>query len=116
MALRTAQRSACGWRAVVLLLAVVATSVALSLPVFAHTAEEEQLCMNDAFRLCSAEIPDESRVAACMARQKNLLSPGCRALFVDPVPQASANPAGPVRLQSAPAVKRKKVKKPARPS
>ncbi|XIA65143.1 hypothetical protein ACFIOY_01525 [Bradyrhizobium sp. TZ2] len=32
----------------------------------AYTPEQEQACTGDAFRLCSSEIPDVSRVTACM--------------------------------------------------
>jgi len=58
----------------------------------AYTPEQEQACTGDAFRLCSAEIPDVERVTACMARNKSQLSPGCRAQFrADPEPSAAAS-------------------------
>ncbi|HLX14144.1 MAG TPA: hypothetical protein VKS24_02925 [Bradyrhizobium sp.] len=69
----------------------------------AYTAEEQAACTDDAFRLCSAEIPDVDRVTACMARQQSELSPGCRVYFrpdpPDP-PAASGNPLSikPVQL------------------
>jgi hypothetical protein len=47
----------------------------------AYTAEEQQACSNDAFRLCSAEIPDVDRITVCMIRNKSQLSPGCRVFF-----------------------------------
>jgi hypothetical protein len=47
-------------------------------------AQEEQACQDDAFRLCPDEVPDEARVANCMARQKAKLSPACRAMFTQP--------------------------------
>jgi hypothetical protein len=50
----------------------------------AYTPEEEQACSGDAFRLCSAEIPDVDRVTACMVRNQSQLSPGCRAYFREP--------------------------------
>jgi hypothetical protein len=57
----------------------------------AYTPEQEQACTGDAFRLCSAEIPDVERVTACMARNKSQLSPGCRAQFrPDPEPSVAA--------------------------
>jgi hypothetical protein len=40
----------------------------------AYTPEQEQACTSDAFRLCSAEIPDVGRVTACMAAKKSQLS------------------------------------------
>ena len=48
---------------------------------WAYTAEQQQACTDDAFRLCSAEIPDVDRVTACMVRQQTQLSPGCRVYF-----------------------------------
>ncbi len=62
---------------------------------WAYTPEEQAACSDDAFRLCSAEIPDVDRVTACMVRQQSQLSPGCRVYFrpdpPDP-PAASGNP------------------------
>ena len=58
---------------------------------WAYTAEEQQACSGDAFRLCSAEIPDVDRVTVCMVRNKSLLSPGCRVFFR---PGPEAEPAG----------------------
>ena len=43
-----------------------------------YTPEQEQACTGDAFRLCSSEIPDVSRVTACMVAKKSQLSPACR--------------------------------------
>ena len=47
----------------------------------AYTPEEQQACSDDAFRLCSADIPDVDRVTVCMVRNKAQLSPGCRVYF-----------------------------------
>jgi hypothetical protein len=53
----------------------------------AYTPEQEQACTGDAFRLCSSEIPDVSRVTACMVAKKSQFSPPCRAQFrPDPEP------------------------------
>ena len=46
-----------------------------------YTQEQEQACTPDAFRLCSAAIPDVGRVTACMVAKKSQLSPACRAHF-----------------------------------
>jgi len=54
---------------------------------WSYTMEEQQACMGDAFRLCGPEIPDVSRVGACMVRRQTELSPGCRIYFR---PQESA--------------------------
>jgi hypothetical protein len=87
----------------------------------AYTPEQEQACTSDAFRLCSAEIPDVDRVTACMVARKSQLSPPCRAQFrPDPEPdRATAAPAGEA-IAIRPAAPRKsvsakrKTKKPAK--
>lgn len=71
----------------------LATAIALTIAStasFARTAEQEQLCTSDAFRLCSADIPNVDAVTACMIRNKAQLSAGCKSVFY---PQASAAPA-----------------------
>jgi hypothetical protein len=47
----------------------------------AYTADQQQACTGDAFRLCGSEIPDVDRVTVCMIRNKAQLTPGCRAFF-----------------------------------
>jgi hypothetical protein len=89
-----------------------------------YTPEQEQACTGDAFRLCSSEIPDVSRVTACMVAKKSQLSPACREQFrPDPEPAAAAaRPAGrpssgPQRRArpSAPSRARPKSRRSARP-
>jgi hypothetical protein len=48
---------------------------------FEASAEQREACTPDAFRLCSAEIPDVGRVTACMKANQTHLSPRCRAVF-----------------------------------
>lgn len=63
---------------------MLATVVSLSmLPTVgqAYTQDEQSACTGDAFRLCSAEIPDVDRVTVCMIRNKSQLTPGCRVFF-----------------------------------
>jgi hypothetical protein len=48
---------------------------------FAFSAEAQQMCTGDAFRLCSSEIPDVSRITACMIKQRANLSSGCRVVL-----------------------------------
>ena len=48
---------------------------------FAYSAEAQQMCTGDAFRLCSSEIPDVSRITACMLKQRASLSTGCRTVM-----------------------------------
>jgi hypothetical protein len=88
----------------------------------AYTPEEQQACSNDAFRLCSAEIPDVDRVTVCMIRNKSQLSPGCR-VFFRPGPEDAVTPVAAGRpLSIRPARSRKpdharphKPRKPAKP-
>ena len=79
------------------LMLVTALSVSMwSAASQAYTPEEEQACTGDAFRLCSADIPNVDAVTACMVRKQSQLSPGCRAHFrPGPEPSvAEARPAG----------------------
>ena len=86
-----------------------------------YTAEQQQACTGDAFRLCGSDIPDVDRITACMIRNKSQLSPPCRAQFRSgPEPrEAAARPAGrPMVIRPAPrkAVSAKpRKKKPAKP-
>ncbi|KRR10223.1 hypothetical protein [Bradyrhizobium valentinum] len=88
----------------------------------AYTPEQEQACTADAFRLCSSDIPDISRVTACMVAKKSQLSPACRAHFrPDPEPAAAAaRPVGrptvirPATPRKAVSAKPRKTKKPAK--
>jgi hypothetical protein len=83
----------------------------------AYSPDEEQACSGDAFRLCSAEIPDVDRVTACMVRNKSQLSPGCRAFFREPERAPAVTPVAAGRpLTIAPASSRKPVSaKPRKP-
>src|SRR6266403_4915338 len=57
---------------------------------YGYTDDQQQACTGDAFRLCSADIPDVDRITACMIRNKSQLTPGCRAFFKGP--EAAATP------------------------
>jgi len=48
---------------------------------FAFSAEAQQMCTGDAFRLCSSEIPNIPKITACMVRQRTSLSSGCRTVL-----------------------------------
>ena len=48
---------------------------------FAFSAEAQQMCTGDAFRVCSSEIPNIPRITACMMKQRANLSSGCRAVM-----------------------------------
>ena len=87
----------------------------------AYTDEQQQACSGDAFRLCSADIPDVDRITACMIRNKSQLTPGCRAFFRESesaaTPAAAGRPLsiGPASSQKPVSVKPRKPKKPAKP-
>ena len=53
----------------------------LAAPALAQTADEQQACMNDAFRVCSEFIPNRERVTACMVQNKSQLGAPCRAVM-----------------------------------
>jgi len=64
--------------------AIVAALGSLPIPSLADyqpTAEQRAACTGDAFRLCSSDIPNMSRIIACMQAKKSQLSPRCRAQF-----------------------------------
>ncbi|MCK1543028.1 hypothetical protein IVA87_00260 [Bradyrhizobium sp. 147] len=48
---------------------------------FAFSAEAQQMCTGDAFRLCSADIPNIPKITACMIKHRSDLSAGCRAVM-----------------------------------
>jgi hypothetical protein len=48
---------------------------------FAYSAEAQQMCTGDAFRLCSSEIPNIPRITACMFKHRADLSSGCRTVM-----------------------------------
>jgi hypothetical protein len=48
---------------------------------FAFSAEAQQMCTGDAFRLCSSEIPNIPLITACMIKHRANLSSGCRAVM-----------------------------------
>jgi hypothetical protein len=64
--------------------------VALALSCFATasfalgSADERAACTPDVFRLCSSEIPNVSKIIACMQAKKTSLSPACRAVMDKP--------------------------------
>lgn len=63
------------------LLAFTAAITLQTSPGLAFSSEAQQMCSADAMRLCSSEIPDISRITACMVRNKSHVSPGCRAVM-----------------------------------
>jgi hypothetical protein len=45
------------------------------------TAEQRAACMGDAFEFCGAEIPDATKVEACLRKNLRKISPACQAQF-----------------------------------
>ena len=84
-----------------LTLAIALTVGTLSTAAFAQTAEDQQACMDDAFRVCSATIPDRARTTACMVQNKAKLSPRCQAVMNSYAPPTAA----PVRTATTAPVK-----------
>jgi hypothetical protein len=48
---------------------------------FAFSAEAQQMCTGDAFKLCSSEIPNIAKITACMMKNRSSLSAGCRTVM-----------------------------------
>jgi hypothetical protein len=71
----------------------------------AQTAEDQAACQDDAFRLCSQTIPDRERTFQCMIANREVLSPGCRAVVARSLPDPAQKSArskkgqGPVNLK-----------------
>jgi hypothetical protein len=59
----------------------VSASALSSTSSFAFSAEAQQMCTGDAFRLCGSEIPNISKITACMIKQRASLSTGCRTVM-----------------------------------
>ncbi len=81
--------------------AVAFTIGMLSTAAIAQTADEQQACMDDAFRVCSATIPDRARTTTCMIQHKTQLSTACQMVMDKYAPPSSA----PVQTATATPVK-----------
>ena len=68
----------------------VSVSAVSSTSSFAFSAEAQQMCTGDAFRICSSEIPNIPRITACMVKQRANLSAGCRAVMDRDLAQQSS--------------------------
>ena len=91
---------------------MLATALALMWPAAgeAYTPEQEQACTSDAFRLCSAQIPNVDAVTQCMAAKKSQLSPDCRAQFRSEPKVTPVSATRPLGIKPASARKRVGVK------
>lgn len=64
--------------------AFVIIMITAPLPATAYTQEDADACTPDAMRLCASAIPDVSRMALCLAHNKQQLSSACAAVFNRP--------------------------------
>ena len=48
---------------------------------FAYSSEAQAQCTGDAFKFCSAEIPNIPAITACMIKHHTQLSSGCRVVM-----------------------------------
>jgi hypothetical protein len=77
-------------RKITLALAFAASFCAVSSTAsFAFSSEAQQMCTGDAFRLCGSEIPNISKITACMIKKKSDLSAGCRTVMDKELAQKS---------------------------
>lgn len=57
-------------------------SIAASQPAQAQgTPEQRQACEGDAFKFCGKDIPDATKIEACLRARLSDISPACRAQF-----------------------------------
>ncbi|MGJ4914002.1 hypothetical protein ACQR10_02760 [Bradyrhizobium sp. HKCCYLRH2060] len=68
-------------KAVLTVVSLAAVSTLSSTASFAFSAEAQQMCTGDAFRLCSSEIPNIPAITACMIKNRSSLSSGCRVVL-----------------------------------
>ena len=55
------------------------------------TWEQQMACTPDVWRLCSDQVPDVSRIVACLRQNTPQLSNNCRAVFETNAEQQQAN-------------------------
>ncbi len=61
---------------------VVVTLMLLTAAAWAQgTSQDRSACMGDAFRFCGADIPDVTKIEACLRQNLNGLTPACAAEF-----------------------------------
>ena len=68
-------------QATLILAFAVSVSALSSRESFAFSAEAQQMCTGDAFRLCSSDIPNIPAITACMFKHRTELSRGCRTVM-----------------------------------
>ena len=63
---------------------VITIMMTAPLPAIAYTQADADACTPDAMRHCASAIPDVSRVAFCLAHNKQQLNSACAAVFNRP--------------------------------
>jgi hypothetical protein len=67
------------------------------------TWEQQMACTPDVWRLCSDQVPDVSRIVACLRQNTPQLSNNCRAVFESQANAQQRQPAGrAVQQQTGP--------------
>jgi hypothetical protein len=92
---------------IVLGLAVAVSGIGAAAPAssqeYRGTWEQQMACTPDVWRLCGEQIPDVSRIVACLRQNTPQLSSSCRAVFESSAEQQQASRAPPPRgSQQAP--------------
>jgi hypothetical protein len=65
------------------------------------TEAERAACTPDVFRLCSSEIPSETKIVACLKAKKAQLNPACKIVFNAPKPGPSPRRPATVPISTA---------------
>ncbi len=60
---------------------IIAALVLTAGPAFAQSQQDQAACTPDVMRLCQQDIPDQSRIIACLVRSRLQLSPACSGVF-----------------------------------
>jgi hypothetical protein len=100
-------------------LSLLATGAAWSQE-YRGTWEQQMACTPDVWRLCSDQVPDVSRIVACLRSNAPQLSSGCRAVFeanagAPPGSTARAAPQPAPRARAAPPARPQGAQRPANP-
>jgi hypothetical protein len=83
------------WPCALILVIGVASYATSSLAV--GTADERAACTPDVFRLCGSEIPNVTKIVACLKEKKAQLSPACKTVMSAPATTTTASTASQTR-------------------
>ena len=85
--------------------ALTLTSIGVSFAQ-SQSQQEQEACMDDAFKFCGQAIPDRERVFYCLVQNKAAITPRCHAMLAPYIPQ---EPPPPVAKRT-PKAKKKETK------